>query len=155
MSGIIGNPSAKSGIIGLQTPVSLPWFRGTCNDADGPSNNDAARTWVPNPAYSGYVDTASWWDSGNARYIPKIKGLYFCLVVATMSDDSNVGHWYIQKNDAVRAVGYKEGTSEAYQQVSCTCVIDMDGGSDYIDFVVTGRISAAQWWNLCTIYLIQ
>ena len=155
MSGIIGDPAAKSGVIGLKTPVSLPYFAGTDTDANGPANDNGERVW---DADNVYYDTRSWWDHTNNRYIPKIKGLYAAQVGANFSKAKGVGRFYIRKNGTTFAVGYKDSTDTTNGEWFCVYtsgITEMNGVDDYIDCQIDGYIDGGARWNQFTIYLIQ
>jgi hypothetical protein len=149
MSGIIGDPGAKSGIIGLQTPVSLPYFWGRQS-----SNHNSASVgnWEADTIT---FDTTSAWDSTNHRYNPKIKGLYFVSISSNFTGGTfPEGYFRVEKNNTQKAFAYKNSTDN-YHMASVSVILELNGTTDYINFKVVGFIDAGADWNRAIIYLIK
>ena len=151
MSGVIGNPNSKSGIIGLRTPTQLPIFSATDTDSNGPNNDNNSRAW--GQTMNIFTDTMSWWDSTNKRYHPKFKGTYLCMMSSNFHSNKTAGHFAIQKNAATFAVGYKQG-SETWMQVIAQGLTEVNGTPDYINVVVDGYMDGGARWNQLNIIMV-
>lgn len=126
----------SSGKVSFPQNLNTPVFSGSNASSGAISSNVMTKLTLSTVA----IDTASWWNAGNTRYIPQVAGYYEVTVLVSANSTAstiNLATAAILKNGSSVTEGsyvygsYLANVSDA--RSSATSIVSMNGSTDYIE----------------------